>query len=907
MRKRIIYFFLMLLLLIPLTSCFSLPSGDKKNDNDDKSDVIPALEIKTDDLLKEVVKDTVTWYELDLYIGDTYNLDIKLKDYDGDDYSIVYIFNYEDDYTDSVYLDGNILKTKDNAKDNDRANLKIEVVKKNTTKALETKNIFIELHERKASLELTTNVENVSIKPIDYLDYNYAIYIPMAGKYYQMPEAKYTNYDGEYSITYSIDEEVNNVQLKYDEDTLYFYVDPESQNLTYSIKEIYFNVLDKNNELINKYIARIYFTYEDPDVFQVYYGNNKELVHDGDTIYVEKNSVKIPVLPYYNNVRINTAQQYFTIDISDENIISKDKNSTIFGYNHTINPKSLGTTKVTFTYSKDTDNERKISITVCVFDGKVLESIYVPNGKDAFSIVGNNVYVNGKIYAIYEVGNPESINGSDDLNIVLSDTLDENVKRITLTYTYKGVTKNVSYDINALETNTYEKTNIDKNYYDYWDNLGYKVTPSLGEAKVLAIPIWFTDSNKFISDVTKDGNGKTQKEQIVEDLDKALFGNNDEVSFRSLRTYYLEESFGSSKISGNVTPWYVANKKSTDYPDKDESITDLVSDAIKWYFDESGTTEVRSDYDANNDGKIDYVFAFYGANYHVIIDDTPRTRSWCWKVRGAKEDTLQVYGWVSALDIYGLSGVKEREAQLEISDLSTRMGLYTKTIIHEFAHGLGIYDLYDTKNMSYFPTDEFNMQSTDRGGHDPYDVMAIGYADPYVFASNDTSLPNEITIQIKDFQSSGDLILLTPNWDNDKQIFDEYLLLELYTPTGLNLYDANSNTNANCVGIRLWHVNTIINSSTKRHTYTNTSDTTNDLVHFIRDDKEHTLREKTVLKEEYLFQKGESFNIEDYSLQFTNGNKLDNGLSLGWSFIVLDIVTDEYGNATATIKLTKTL
>jgi hypothetical protein len=148
---------------------------------------------------------------------------------------------------------------------------------------------------------------------------------------------------------------------------------------------------------------------------------------------------------------------------------------------------------------------------------------------------------------------------------------------------------------------------------------------------------------------------------------------------------------------------------------------------------------------------------------------------------------------------------------------------------------------------------------------------------------------------------------LTPNWDNDKQIFDEYLLLELYTPTGLNLYDANSNTNANCVGIRLWHVNTTINSSTKRHTYTNTSDTTNDLVHFIRDDKEHTLRENTFLKEEYLFQKGESFNIEDYSLQFTNGNKLDNGLSLGWSFMVLDIVTDEYGNATATIKLTKTL
>ena len=80
------------------------------------------------------------------------------------------------------------------------------------------------------------------------------------------------------------------------------------------------------------------------------------------------------------------------------------------------------------------------------------------------------------------------------------------------------------------------------------------------------------------------------------------------------------------------------------------------------------------------------------------------------------------------------------------------------------------------------------------------------------------------------------------------------------------------------------------------------------LVHFIRNDTGCEYRSLTALdRQDYLFDEGDSFDMETYKSQFYNADgKLDNGTSLGWNFEVTGITVDEYGNATATIKLVKT-
>lgn len=111
------------------------------------------------------------------------------------------------------------------------------------------------------------------------------------------------------------------------------------------------------------------------------------------------------------------------------------------------------------------------------------------------------------------------------------------------------------------------------------------------------------------------------------------------------------------------------------------------------------------------------------------------------------------------------------------------------------------------------------------------------------------------------------------------------------------------------VGIRLWHVNATINSSTNKHYNTNDSlDGNYDLVHFIRNDTACEYRSLTALdKQDYLFSEGDTFDMQTFKSQFYNADgKLDNGTSLGWSFEVTSINNaNGYGKASATIKLVK--
>ena len=911
MKKKILMMFLSLLMVFSLASCFSFLDGvneNKTNNTNDKEDNqndedVPSIVLVEDDRLVKKTSGEIFWYQMNLALGEEYHLNCSLGNYSGSEYTIVYIFEVDENYTDCATIENNILKTKPEANTGDRIYLSIRLQNKKGN-IIDHINIFITVVDPLGliSLNLTSIDDNVVVKEVGWASRDFEFQIPMAGKFYKMPLSEVKNYKDDFHITYTVDED-NDIILSYDENVLCFMLDPD---LPYKKKEIYINLLNNEDEIIKTFICKVSFTYDDPDIFLVSYGKNQISIQDGDTIYLEKEfEGQTPIVLNYNGARVNTLNSVISFEVEDDTVISHSTGTSQFGYSHLLNANNYGKSNVKIYYHKGYDNERVVSFDVVVYDGKTLEGIYVPQEGEAFSISGNNVYVNGRIYALYQVGLPEAINGSDDLIITLEDTLDSNVKKIILEYTYKGVTKSVSYLVNVIEEKEFEKTEITQNYEIYHNNRGYHTAPLKGECKVLAIPVWFTDSSSFINEALVDDENHTQKEQIILDLETILFGSNDDVKFNTLRGYYFEESYASLKISGKVTDWFNSNQKSTDFSDKDNEITNLVNKAVKWYFDESGTTDTRSDYDGNNDGYIDSVILYYGSNYHCFHNNnSPVSSAWCRKTTSISEP-VNCYSWISAFHMYTLAGIRPT-TQLNTADLSTIRGLDATVTIHEFGHNLGLPDLYDTNHTS-IPAGLFNMQSNDMGSHDPYSLMALGYAKPYVFDSSDTTLANEITITIHDLQSSGDIILLTPKWDNTNQIFDEYLLIELYTPTGLNAYHARNGYDF--VGIRLWHVNAKINPSTKKHYYSNNStETTYDLLHYIRNNEEESYHTLSVLSEDNVFKKGDTFTMDKYKSQFYNANgKLDSGLDLGFSFSVLDIVTDQYGNATATIKITKTI
>ena len=191
---------------------------------------------------------------------------------------------------------------------------------------------------------------------------------------------------------------------------------------------------------------------------------------------------------------------------------------------------------------------------------------------------------------------------------------------------------------------------------------------------------------------------------------------------------------------------------------------------------------------------------------------------------------------------------------------------------------------------------------------------------------------SSMTITINDFQSSHDVILLANHEVNSP--FDEYLLLELFCPTGLNEHDSAHAYNfrypkgPNALGIRLWHVDArltrwdghdlvtdLITDPTKGNVfqafsntyYSSTNPESNgyistlgksysdyNILQLIRyDGYDDNLNERS------FFSIDSTFKMSDYSSQFVKGPKMNDGKYLGWSFTVNAI--DE-SSASITVK-----
>lgn len=358
------------------------------------------------------------------------------------------------------------------------------------------------------------------------------------------------------------------------------------------------------------------------------------------------------------------------------------------------------------------------------------------------------------------------------------------------------LTNSSNYPVTSIKQTYSSLTKINKNQ---------AYLPSSGNIKVLVLPIWFADSDKFYCDPDDP-----KKESIISNTKKQLFSNlesmffdeiNSSEKWESVKTYYEKESFGKIKITGTVADWYEYSLTATEYKDG-PSKRELINQALKKYFD-NHPEESRKDYDCNGDGFIDVVVSALAAPSFSSYD-----------YGGQRSMKLYTQAFHLIDDADDERNIKNPGINAGINLINNNFGYtnasglpYSQIAIHEFGHLFGVKDYYDESgNVNH--SGGLNMQTHNCNGHEPFSLMSIGWANPII--------PTETcTIKINDFQSSHDFILLTPQWNSNDSAFDEYLLLELFTPTGLNRF----NSSANYTGIRLWHVNaTLYNKSKKQMT-----------------------------------------------------------------------------------------
>ena len=497
------------------------------------------------------------------------------------------------------------------------------------------------------------------------------------------------------------------------------------------------------------------------------------------------------------------------------------------------------------------------------------------------------------------------------------------------------------FDVDKVDVDG--KTIMQQCYKDYSKYTVYNIDycPNQGNIKLLIIPVWFSDSSSYI--------GTSNKEQVRQDIKTAYLGTNSETGWRSVKTYYEELSNNAVTITGTVSNWYSTSYSASEAGRDSEITTSLVTSATDWYFN-NNKSDKRSNYDSDNNGYIDAVMLIYGAPDYSSLNNDSLDNLWayCYWLQEVNETLTPMpnaFFWASYDFMYSSgSFMKPTPAGTNYGAGDTsHCNIDAHTYIHEMGHIFGLEDYYDYSSSKYCPAGAFSMQDYNIGSHDPYSVMALGWANPYVVTGN-----SEVTIGT--FQKTRDLVVISENWNNIGSPFDEYLILELYSPTGLNEHDcsylyANTVKGPNKIGVRLWHVDARLAycNSTKVedgyevpvfssdkltnnvkdtkstygvvHAFSNTYDSKDygsvlgskyydyNILQLIINDTLVRHQNKNTIESSDLFVNG-SYDLAKYSRQFVNsGPKMNNGSYAAWN-IKIDI-SGSGNDATAKIEIVK--
>ncbi len=403
------------------------------------------------------------------------------------------------------------------------------------------------------------------------------------------------------------------------------------------------------------------------------------------------------------------------------------------------------------------------------------------------------------------------------------------------------------------------------------DELDYVGIPSMGNPKVLVFAVDFSDYPSTWSDVT------------ISDIETAFNGDSNDLDYESLNSYYYQSSYGNLDLTADVYGYYRASQPASYYEDEYDRLwatdawgnylyddvtypdSDLIYEVLSYYDDDID----YADYDYNNDGYIDgiYIVYSYPVSYYSGSD-----LWWAYQDYYAYTDHDYFDGVSPCYFVWAGSDFFNEGSD----DINAR------TIIHETGHMLGLDDYYD-----YDDSDNYNsgglggadMMDYAYGDHNPFSKMLLGWVTPWV-------VEESMALELLPFVDSGQVILLIDEWRGT--IFDEYILLDFYTPTGLNYADRFDLFTL--TGIEIYHVSAAIdNGYNEDYVYysifnNNNTDSPDKLISIVEADMNDHIEDYSLAENGDLFQVGDVFGGNIYS-----SYRWDNNSVIGFDVAIVSI------------------
>ena len=247
-------------------------------------------------------------------------------------------------------------------------------------------------------------------------------------------------------------------------------------------------------------------------------------------------------------------------------------------------------------------------------------------------------------------------------------------------------------------------------------------------------------------------------------------------------------------------------------------------------------------------------------------------------------------------------------------------GLNNKTLIHEYGHVFGLVDYYDTIGLLK-PLGGYDMQDANLGDWNPFSKYCVGWITPNVITEEVFNGSTSIDVKIESFTETGGVLLIPAiSHDYNGTPFDEYIMLELFTPSGLYNYVASGFGLNNTIGVRMYHVDarhemrTLTNKEGESfqigtiHYSNSTGYNSNEygyfLIETVQADKVNTLTSTNVfgnsIESNDFFKQGDTFKMNEYKEFFYEG-LMDSGFEFGYTITIKEINTGENPYAIITI------
>lgn len=347
----------------------------------------------------------------------------------------------------------------------------------------------------------------------------------------------------------------------------------------------------------------------------------------------------------------------------------------------------------------------------------------------------------------------------------------------------------------VMENQTYNPDTFDNERYQDKEMTAVDAIglPSVGTYHALVVPVQL--------------QGTTITQAQLDKLNAAFNGTADTTGWESVSSYYKKASYDKLNITFDIQNVYSANYNADYYATYSQTDsqgypitgdTQLLMEVLAYYEPLLDLTK----YDTNQDGCIDAVYLIYSAPVDYVSEDSFYWAYVTWYYGDTTFDGLDAYYYLFA----GIDFMDENtptapaDSQTEvISGLSVNASTY----IHETGHLLGLDDYYDYApgHGSDLGLGGADMMDYTVGDHCSFSKTMLGWIDPTVITQSDT-------YTISSFSESGNCLLVPLSFDNS--YFGEYLLIDLYSNTGLNAMHAAMNNSdlfyGAEYGVRIYHV-----------------------------------------------------------------------------------------------------